>query len=202
MAVQLRSSYIFFGARSFDYSLSKFGSAWAPLFAVPAISPKNGNTVQSSLHRRPRVARLKKGWQDSRARTKRLLRTTESSQSSIYVYDDPAVDWSRLVECYRRKNGVAPWRDEEGEHAQNMAEVWVHQALLRHPSRTLDPSEASLYYIPLYATVSSDAEPRIGSLRCHGETHQERINNALDYLESESTYFTQFGGADHFFVCA
>lgn len=100
------------------------------------------------------------------------------------------------------KNGVAPWRDEEGEHAQNMAEVWVHQALLRHPSRTLDPTEASLYYIPLYATVSSDAEPRIGSLRCHGETHQERINNALDYLESESTYFTQFGGADHFFVCA
>lgn len=122
--------------------------------------------------------------------------------NAIYVYDDPAVDWSRLVGCYVDRHGVSPWRHEEEEHAQNMAEVWVHQALLRHPMRTRDPAEASLFYIPLYVTVSSDATPQLGNLDCENETHHERMDRALDFLETESKHFMKFGGANHFFVCA
>lgn len=122
--------------------------------------------------------------------------------NAIYVYDDPAVDWSRLVGCYVEKHGVSPWRHEEEEHAQNMAEVWVHQALLRHPMRTRDPAEASLFYIPLYVTVSSDATPQLGNLVCENETHYERVDRALDFLETESKHFMKFGGANHFFVCS
>lgn len=130
-----------------------------------------------------------------------LVSSVAKAESSIYVYDHPAVDWSRLVDCYRQEHGVAPWMDEEREHAQNMAEVWVHQALLRHPRRTHDPESASLFYVPLYVAVSSNAEPHLGSLSCGGQTHQGRMSEALDYLESESTYFMQYGGSNHFFVC-
>ena len=82
-----------------------------------------------------------------------------------------------------------------------MGEVWIHQALLRHPLRTTDPEQASLFYVPLYATVSSDSEPLLGSLECNGTTHMERVDGALDFLEKESKYFMRFGGADHFIAC-
>lgn len=125
----------------------------------------------------------------------------QPGEQLIYVYEDPAVDWSHLIDCYLDQHGVVPWRHEEGEHAQNMGEVWIHQGLLRHPLRTKDPEKASLFYIPLYAAISSDSEPLLGSLQCNGITHLERVDTAMDYLEKESKYFMRFGGADHFFAC-
>ena len=125
-----------------------------------------------------------------------------SHSPKVYIYEDKAVDWSYLLDCYKQKHGIAAWRDEEGEHAQNMAEVWVHQTLLKHQHRTWDPIEADMFYIPLYISVSSDVEPMAGSLMCEGLTHMERMKKALDFLGKESKYFKNLGGSDHFFVCA
>jgi hypothetical protein len=91
--------------------------------------------------------------------------------------------------------------DEDGEHAQNMGEVWMHRAMLAHPRRVHDPEIANMFYMPLYVTVSSDAVPMGGSLLCNERTHHERMEDALDYLEHKSTYFKRLGGGDHFFTC-
>lgn len=125
-----------------------------------------------------------------------------SYSPKIYIYENRELDWSYLLDCYKDKHGVAAWRDEEGEHSQNMAEVWVHQTLLKHNLRTYDPNEADMFYIPLYISVSSDVEPMAGSLMCDGLTHMERMGRALDYLSKESKYFKNLGGSDHFLVCA
>ena len=125
-----------------------------------------------------------------------------SHTPKIYIYEHRDVNWSYLLDCYQEKHGISAWRDEEGEHAQNMAEIWVHQTLLKHPYRTFDPMEADMFYIPLYISVSSDVEPMAGSLMCEGLTHMERMNKALDYLGKESKFFKNLGGSDHFFVCA
>lgn len=45
---------------------------------------------------------------------------------------------------------VDVWRDERmWELAQNAGAVWVHEALKIHPLRTLDPSDASFFFIPV-----------------------------------------------------
>jgi len=120
----------------------------------------------------------------------------------IYIYDDPRVDWSHLIPCYEEQHkGVSPHKDESSEHAQNMGEVWMHQLMLKHPYRTMDPREASMFYVPMYITVSSDAEPLGGSLLCNGKTHMERVSEAIEYLETESIYFKTLGGSDHMITC-
>lgn len=79
---------------------------------------------------------------------------TESSLFSVFVYTDPMLDHSDLIDCYRREHaGVPPWQDERGDMAQNMAEVWMHQALLEHPWRVFDPSEADLFFVPMYPVL-------------------------------------------------
>ena len=121
----------------------------------------------------------------------------------IYVYENEELDWSFLSKCYEDTHGgLAPETDEDGEHAQNMAEVWMHRAMLSHPRRVLNPEHANMFYIPLYITVSSDAVPMAGSLLCRGITHYERLEIALDYLEHKSKFFKRLGGADHFFTCS
>lgn len=119
----------------------------------------------------------------------------------IYVYDNPLVDWSYLIPCYVEKHGVNPWEDESSEKGQNMGEVFMHQIMLNHPSRTMDPSEASIFYIPMYIVMSSDAEPLGGSLMCNGKTHMERVYDAMNYLETEAPHFKTLGGSDHTYTC-
>ena len=38
---------------------------------------------------------------------------------SVYVLEDPIVNWSYLIECYEDKYGISPMEDERVEHAQN-----------------------------------------------------------------------------------
>lgn len=128
--------------------------------------------------------------------------SVKSNEPKIFIYEHRSVDWSYLLDCYQEKHGIAAWRDEEGEHSQNMAEVWVHQTLKKHPHRTWNPLEADMFYIPLYIAVSSDVEPMAGSLMCDGLTHMQRMHNALDYLGKESKYFKNLGGSDHFLTCS
>lgn len=120
----------------------------------------------------------------------------------IYVYDDPALDSTDLIQCYRdRHDGVAPWQDERADMAQDMGEIWLHRALLGHPWRVLDPEDADLFFVPLYPVLGYKLLG-MDKTECKGRTHRQRVDGALNFLERESTYFRRFGGADHVLVCA
>ena len=124
----------------------------------------------------------------------------EKRLPSIYVYDDPAVDWSFLVECYEEKYGISPMLDERVEHAQNTGEIWMHRSALSYENRVYDPKEADLFYLPLYISLSSDMNIRSGSLKCQGKSHSERMHDALEFIKKSEFYITK-GGSDHMVTC-
>lgn len=123
---------------------------------------------------------------------------------NVYVYDHPMLADPDIIDCYREINGVPPWQDERTETAQNVGEVWMHQALLRHPWRVLDPEDADLFYVPLYPVVSfllhQNAQTN-AERKCRGRGHHQRMQQAVRYLEEHSPYFKRYGGADHVIVC-
>ena len=51
---------------------------------------------------------------------------------SVYVLEDPIVNWNYLVECYEDKYGISPMEDERVEHAQNTGEIWMYNAALEY----------------------------------------------------------------------
>ena len=119
----------------------------------------------------------------------------------VYVYEDPVFDNTALIQCYRnRYKGVAPWQDERADMAQDMGEIWIHQSLLAHPSRVLDPENADVFFIPLYPVLGIKLLGDQGT--CDGLTHQQRVTRSIMHLVKKSTYFNRFGGADHVVVCA
>lgn len=140
-----------------------------------------------------------------------LTYVSYTERVNVYVYDVPELDFSPVVRCYQKQYGFSPWQHEREESAQNTGEIWLHQALLRHPWRVLDPDEADVFYVPLYAVTSQILDwgdqngPPVGTRikrRCEGYTHSERMDNAVDFLATRSRHFVRFGGADHAFVCA
>ncbi len=134
---------------------------------------------------------------------------TVSEKVNVYVYDTPQLDHSTLVECYMDSSeGIPPWQHEQEETAQNMAEIWIHRALLAHPWRVLDAEKADVFYVPVYPVLSKlhDCSGELWRHRrrhqtCGGITHNERMTAAVDYLRHESIFFNRVGGADHFLTC-
>lgn len=128
--------------------------------------------------------------------------SAEGGRVSVYVYDDPALDQTDLIQCYRdQHDGVPPWQDERADMAQDMGEIWLHQSLLVHEWRVLDPEDADVFFVPLYPVLSAKLLG-ISDKKCGGRTHKERIKAAIIHLDHESTYFKRFGGADHVMICA
>ena len=87
----------------------------------------------------------------------------------------PSFDFMALAECYRRESsiGAYPWDDEtRPDLAQNMAHVWVYEALRQSPLRTLDISKASLAVLPFDTVISSKLKRP-----CLGKTHDERMRS-------------------------
>ena len=107
---------------------------------------------------------------------------------SIYVLEDPLVNWSYLVECYEDQYGISPLDDERVEHAQNTAEIWMYNAALIYENRVYDIEEADFIYVPMMFVLSSDFEIRSGSLDCNGKTHPERVEDALDFIVQMDSY--------------
>ena len=131
-----------------------------------------------------------------------LSKLLESSRVNVYVYDDPALDFSDVIDCYREKYGESPWQDERADMAQDMGEIWLHRAMLDHPWRVLEPDQADVFYVPMYPVLSYKLMRGPGAKKCRGLTHNERITNAVAYLHTRSVYFQRFGGSDHVIVCA
>lgn len=118
----------------------------------------------------------------------------------VYIYEDPAVDWSYLLECYEEQNGKSILFDERQEHAQNSGEIWMHKGAQKYENRVYDPREADLFYMPIYLALSSNMDFRSGSLMCQGLTHTERVKKALDFI-TKSEYYILRGGSDHILTC-
>jgi hypothetical protein len=77
-------------------------------------------------------------------------------ERKFFMYDHPAFDYETLVKCYQDEYGTDPWIDERRhEMAQNTASLWLHESFKRHPLRTLDPEEASLFVMPIETYVSA-----------------------------------------------
>ena len=130
-----------------------------------------------------------------------LLEFEDTDQVNVYVYEDPVFDHAALIQCYRdTHDGVAPWQDERGDMARDMGEIWLHQSLLSHPWRVLDPEDADVFYVPLYPVLGFKL---LGyEATCAGLNHKQRITRSIMHLVNNSTYFNRFGGADHIVVCA
>ena len=118
----------------------------------------------------------------------------------LYVYEDPAVDWSYLLDCYEEQNGSSILMDERSERGQNSGEIWMHKSALLYENRVYDPLEADLYYVPMYIAVSSNMDFRGGSLMCQGLTHSERLEKALDFITKSESYIIR-AGSDHILTC-
>jgi len=119
---------------------------------------------------------------------------------SVYILEDPIVNWSYLIECYEDKHGISPMEDERVEHAQNTGEIWMYNAALEYNNRVYDIEEADFIYVPMMFALSSDFEIRSGSLNCNGETHPERVENALDFITQLDAYKST-GGSNFILAC-
>ncbi|CAM9446786.1 unnamed protein product, partial [Ascophyllum nodosum] len=126
----------------------------------------------------------------------------EASRVNVYVYDDSALDFSDLIDCYRERHDKSPWQDERADMAQDMGEIWLHRAMLDHPWRVLEPDKADVFYVPMYPVLSYKLMLGPDARKCRGLTHIQRIKNAVVYLHNRSVYFQRFGGGDHVIVCA
>ena len=73
--------------------------------------------------------------------------------SSVYVLEDPIVNWSYLIECYEDKYGISPMEDERVEHAQNTGEIWMYNAALEYNNSCL------LYTSPSPRDLSTSRMP-------------------------------------------
>ena len=112
----------------------------------------------------------------------------------FYVYEGPAVDnMTRLLQLppITPRYANVPWTDAEklrrNIFPEYTAAVWIHRALLRDPSRTLDPEEAELFFVPAYLEISA-IQP----------DHTERLRAWLAFING-SAHYKRHGGADHLF---
>ena len=137
----------------------------------------------------------------SKTRPQLQLEKEDAGRVNVYVYEDPVFDNTALIQCYLgHHNGVAPWQDERTDMAQDMGEIWLHQSLLSHPWRVLNPEDADVFFIPLYPVLGTKL---LGGRRaCDGLKHKERMTRSIMHLVKNSVYFDRFGGADHVLVCA
>lgn len=79
--------------------------------------------------------------------------TTEELQkitSRFYIYDDPIISQSHVVNKYRRMGKAAFSGSADLDHVKTdmKGEQLILQALQRHPLRTFDPEEADIFVVP------------------------------------------------------
>ncbi|EPS70309.1 hypothetical protein M569_04450 [Genlisea aurea] len=102
----------------------------------------------------------------------------------VYVYD--------LPEKYNRD-----WLSDErcGRHLF-AAEVAIHEALMRSDVRTLDPSDADFFFVPVYVSCNFskiNGFPAIGHAR-------SLIKAAVGHISYEFPFWKRSNGSDHVFV--
>lgn len=74
--------------------------------------------------------------------------------------------------------------------------VWIYEALKRHPLRTLDPSSADVFVVPIETFISAKLKRP-----CAGRTHAQRMREIAAVIEN-SPFMSDSGGRNHLVVCA
>lgn len=104
----------------------------------------------------------------------------------VYVYNLPPKynnDWLRNPRC---KNHLFA------------SEVAIHKALLTSQFRTLDPTEADFFFVPVYVSCNFSTVngfPAIGHARA-------LISSAVQLISSEHPFWNRSRGSDHVFVAS
>jgi hypothetical protein len=147
----------------------------------------------------------------------RLPSRTNGSPLRVFVYDMPAEFTTRNLQ-YRPQATVGLHRVYDGRnrtqfHAGSLyaMELALHEWLLDSPLRTLDPSEAQLFFVPVYAAslfmwpISKFAdEPYLGRSKHENRrrSHQGALllKEALSYIRKYYPFWDASGGKDHIWM--
>jgi hypothetical protein len=101
----------------------------------------------------------------------------------IYIYD--------LPERFNRRQRI---ENPKCDQTMFAAEVALHQYMLHSQVRTLDPSQADLFFVPVYSTCK-------WSKWAHGPdpwTGREIMSEAILYIKGAFPFMNRKGGRDHF----
>ncbi|KAL1504661.1 hypothetical protein AB1Y20_008441 [Prymnesium parvum] len=90
--------------------------------------------------------------------------------------------------------GLARLKPLEEPMAQFYAELGLHRLLSHHPWRVRDPSEATLFYVPVLPHLDQDAG------RCNGTGHKARMMQVASALQA-SPAWQRRNGTDHVWAC-
>jgi hypothetical protein len=122
-----------------------------------------------------------------------LLSEKAAPAARFFMYDEPALNHRWLRHCARYKELRL------ASKAENTAEVGLYKALARHPSRTLAPSEARLFYIPVFEYTSKYVDATCANASATPPalaSHRARMSAAHDALKA-SPHWRAHGGRDH-----
>lgn len=109
----------------------------------------------------------------------------------VFIHDLPPVFNEDLLDCYKNQTGMYIWEDDSKEKAQNAGDVWLHKALLDHPRRTMDPTEATTFLVPFYGFLSSNLSGREGYHSCNGLGHWNRTHRLAEWLKVNPQFMSQ-----------
>ncbi|GBF92598.1 hypothetical protein Rsub_05212 [Raphidocelis subcapitata] len=130
----------------------------------------------------------------------------------VFVYDMPAPFVARLLQ-FRSDKAACTWRlfGGEGNGTTFTGSAWpyalesfFHEALLQSPHRTLDPDEADLFFVPVYASCLIEAVVGHADAPWYPKSSPSRVQHgallyaeALDWLRSAYPYWNRSQGRDH-----
>jgi hypothetical protein len=84
----------------------------------------------------------------------------------FFMYEGPELDHGYLRHC--------PGFElmQHSAYNERLGEVYLRDSLAVHPWRTRSPSEATLFFVPIWEIVSFNVD------RCNGTTHRQRMTRA------------------------
>jgi hypothetical protein len=145
-------------------------------FAITFAAAITTALASTSFHSRQRwfpSLRTFQQWLQSRPEPGHLhteAEVVDAPPARVYVYEGHGTEWLKRCSNYTFAS-------------QNfMPDPALHQALLRHPWRTLDASEANLFFVPVYWGGCGNLE--------------ENMKATAEMLQ-QSSYFQRNKGADH-----
>ena len=111
----------------------------------------------------------------------------------FYVYEE--LLW--LDGTYQQLSKVTNLVQEADFWSQYSEDLWFALAALRHPMRTMDPSEAKLFVVPILTHLV--VNPVARSFCWNGMCNIDLLQYADKFLQ-QSPWFNRHGGTDHILV--
>eukprot|EP00930_Biecheleria_cincta_P058495 TRINITY_DN4431_c0_g1_i1.p1 TRINITY_DN4431_c0_g1~~TRINITY_DN4431_c0_g1_i1.p1 ORF type:complete len:482 (-),score=90.53 TRINITY_DN4431_c0_g1_i1:186-1631(-) len=129
--------------------------------------------------------------------TSGITQQLKASNITFFIYDLPAHLNRELIFCYKQLHGKELWEDFREERGQNSADIWIHQLLTRHHSRTYDREKANMFFIPFYGFLSTYFNGKssdqsmfafAGNRKCAGKDHLQRVVDLTNFLEQQPAF--------------